>query len=324
MIGASSLPQTMAQEKYRLTYATDGAVELSPTTLLRAARRCLTNALAARRQHATLQKMPIVAVGGSGFWHSLLGLDRKGDPLTPILTWADSRGTEDARQLRTKLSERAVQERTGCMLRASFWPAKLVWLRRTQPRLFARVSRWVSPVDWVYEQLFGVCFSSASMVSATGLFNQQTQRWDEELCARCKVRAAQLPEISEMIDSPAKGAGELKHARILTALGDGAASNLGSGAVEHGVAAISIGTSAAVRIWQVRPGKTQLPFGLFRYVVDGRRHVVGGAMSNAGNLRQWCLRELRSSPGARWDARPPRGIRSRSFPFGWTNARRLA
>jgi gluconokinase len=35
------------------------------------------------------------------------------------------------------------------------------------------------------------------------------------------------------------------------------------------------------------------PFGLFCYRVDARRFLVGGAASNAGNLRAWCLRELK-------------------------------
>ncbi len=35
------------------------------------------------------------------------------------------------------------------------------------------------------------------------------------------------------------------------------------------------------------------PFGLFCYRVDARRYVVGGAVSNAGNLRAWCRRELK-------------------------------
>jgi gluconokinase len=35
------------------------------------------------------------------------------------------------------------------------------------------------------------------------------------------------------------------------------------------------------------------PFGLFRYAVDRERTVIGGAVSNAGNLRHWCVREFR-------------------------------
>ncbi|MEO7317364.1 MAG: FGGY-family carbohydrate kinase, partial [Chthoniobacteraceae bacterium] len=59
-----------------------------------------------------------------------------------------------------------------------------------------------------------------------------------------------------------------------------------------GLAAINVGTSAALRV--MRSGKTaRAPFGLFCYRVDAQRFVVGGAVSDAGNLRAWCLRELR-------------------------------
>jgi gluconokinase len=76
------------------------------------------------------------------------------------------------------------------------------------------------------------------------------------------------------------------------AIGDGAASNLGSGATEPGFAAINVGTSAALRVMR-NSGRAQAPFGLFCYRLDANRYLVGGPVSNAGNLRSWCLRELK-------------------------------
>jgi gluconokinase len=43
----------------------------------------------------------------------------------------------------------------------------------------------------------------------------------------------------------------------------------------------------------MREGRTaRAPLGLFCYRVDAQRYLVGGAVSNAGNLRAWCLSEL--------------------------------
>ncbi len=78
---------------------------------------------------------------------------------------------------------------------------------------------------------------------------------------------------------------------IFSAIGDGAAGNLGSGATRPGFVAINFGTSAAVRA--VPSTDALLPFGLFQFVIDQDRHLLGGAVSNAGNLRDWCRRELR-------------------------------
>jgi gluconokinase len=268
--------QSRASEKYRVRHSAERGAELDPRVLLRAARKCLS-------QTRCLTKRPIAAIAGSGFWHSLLGLDRDGQPLTPIFTWAEARCAEDAARLREKLDEREIQQRTGCMLRASFWPAKLLWLRRTQRPLFRRVIRWVSPAEWIFEQIFDVRACSHSMASGTGLYNFARRDWDEELLEICGLTRSQLNVLRD--DVQADGVS------VFSAIGDGAASNLGSGASSQGIVAINVGTSAAVRSIPSRDSPP--PFGLFRFVVDQKRSLLGGAVSNAGNLRAWCLRELR-------------------------------
>src|SRR5690242_1123543 len=63
------------------------------------------------------------AVGSSCFWHSLLLLDERDRPLTPVLLWQDRRAAAQAEQLATRLDPAAVHERTGAPLHPSFWPA---------------------------------------------------------------------------------------------------------------------------------------------------------------------------------------------------------
>jgi gluconokinase len=269
------LTNSFASETYRVRHSVANGAELDPAVLLRATRRCL-------RATLRLTKSPVRAISGSGFWHSLLALDRHGKPLTPIYTWGDARGAHDAAQLRTRLDERAVQQRTGCMLRASFWPAKLLWLRRTEPKLFRRVARWVSPAEWIFRELFQVEACSHSMASGTGLYNLAQRSWDDELIDLCGLTRKQLSPIADDLHFPDK--------TVYTPIGDGAAGNLGSDATAPGMIAINVGTSAAVRT--VAATDAILPFGLFRLVIDQRRTLLGGAVSNAGNLHAWCRREL--------------------------------
>ena len=118
---------TDARREYAVQYSADGGAELSPFRLRQAARNCVRETLQAHRA-SRFRKVPVIGVGGSAFWHSLLGLDGNGRPLTPIFTWADSRCARDAIQLREQFDEGKIHTQTGCMLRASFWPAKLRWL----------------------------------------------------------------------------------------------------------------------------------------------------------------------------------------------------
>jgi gluconokinase len=284
------VPGTDVRREYSITYRPDGGAELSPARLQRAVRACLRKTLEAHRS-SRLKKMPITAVSGSAFWHGLLGLDRSGHPETPILTWADSRSQREAAGLRGLFDERQIHAQTGCMLRASFWPAKLRWIRRTDRQLFRRVGRWVSPATWIFEKIFETNATSHSMASATGLYDWRSRNWHQRLCEACEVDPQKLGNID---DAEHRGTRftQLRDSAVFGPIGDGAASNLGCDATSDGRLALNIGTSAALRVTEIGAGGA-VPFGLFRYAIDERRAVIGGAVSNAGNLHRWCTEQLR-------------------------------
>ncbi|MES2570786.1 MAG: gluconokinase [Verrucomicrobiota bacterium] len=292
---ANRLAGTTAQQGYPLLTDAEGAAELDPAVLLRAVTQCMAETMAAYRLDTTLRGQSIGGVGVSCFWHSLIGCDAQGQPLTRIITWADARPREESAALRSQVDEREVHAATGCMLRASYWPAKLAWLRRTQEKLFHRVAQWMSPAEWLQLQLCGDANCALGMATGTGLFDPTRLAWSPEMLVRCQMGDQQLRPLS---DEPSFCGGalvrelpELNGVPWFPGIGDGAASNLGSGATRPGLAAINVGTSAAFRV--MREGKeARAPFGLFCYRVDARRYLVGGAVSNAGNLRGWALREL--------------------------------
>ena len=192
------LLETTAQAAYPLHTTADSGAEASPSILKSTAENCLRKTLGVYAHTASLRDAPIIAVGGGCFWHSLVGVDENNGPLTPIITWADSRCRGDAAQLREEMSEREVHERTGCMLRTSFWPAKLLWLRRTQPALFERVHLWMSPAEWLWREFAGESATCGlSMASGTGLLNAHTLEWDETMLARCAVAPEKLLPLSD-------------------------------------------------------------------------------------------------------------------------------
>lgn len=288
---ARRVKETLRQIEYSVTHSARGEATLDPATLEDGLRRCLAGTLEAAG------KRRIGAVGISCFWHSLIGVDGSGDALTPVYTWADARCRDDAAALRREISEEEYHARTGCMLRASYWPAKLRWLARTEPALWKQVARWQSPAEWLLNRFCagGGETCAHGMATGTGLYDPTLLAWDAALIKRCGLRLAQLPRISEEpLRLRAQRRSEypaLAEAAWWPAIGDGAAGNLGSGATSAGRAAINVGTSAAFRV--MREGKPKnVPIGLFCYRVDARRYVVGGAVSNAGNLRAWCQREL--------------------------------
>ena len=100
-----------AQLEHRARAAPDGTAEIDPEALF----ELVTQAL-----DAAMEKRPEVeAVAISTMWHSLLGLDGDGRPLTPLYSWADRRAAAAAAHLRAELDEDAVHQRTGCLLYTS-------------------------------------------------------------------------------------------------------------------------------------------------------------------------------------------------------------
>jgi gluconokinase len=234
------------------------------------------------------------AVAASCFGHSLLALDERGRPLTPILGWRDTRSADAADWLTRRLDGDAVHARTGCPLHTSFWPAKLAWLAETEPDAFRRARMFVSFAEYLYRQLLEVddVPVSTSLASGTGLFDLHAQRWDDELLDTLGVDVERLPRIS---DEPL---GDWHPARI-----DGACSNLGAGCVGRRRAALMVGTSGAFRtLYETEIAQPRR--GLFLYRLDADRVVEGGALSDGGNLHRWLRETLEPSDGSLGERSP--------------------
>jgi gluconokinase len=292
----------LAQVPVRWRTHPRGAMEADADTLVRAALTALDRALKAARA----AKTEIAAVALDTFWHGVMGVDARGRPLTPLYAWGDTRARGDAERLHGRVDAAAVHARTGCFVHESYPAAKLVWLGRTLGDSFPRAAAWLSIGEHLGERLFGVRRTSRSMASATGLLDVRACRWDAEMLETCGVSESRLPELS---DAPMRGLlppfarrwPELADVPWFPALGDGACATLGSGAAEPGRLALTVGTSAAVRVLR-EDAQPRVPDGLWLYRLDARRTVAGRALSNAGNTFAWLRRTLRLPRAARLEA----------------------
>jgi gluconokinase len=280
------------QRAYRPAITPDGGVEHDPATLLDATARCVDAVLAG---HGVPD---VAAVAVTTFWHGLLGFDAAGQPCTPVFMWADTRAAGDAALLGRALDEDALHARTGCHAHASYWPAKLRWLARERPQLVARVARWGSFGEHLELTLFGEAATSVSMASGTGLLDQDAAVWDAEALAAAEVEERRLFPLCDRREGRvglrpgwARRWPALRGRPWFPAVGDGAASNVGSGCVEPSRLALNAGTSVALRMATTAPGVP--PRGLWRYRLDRHLSLLGGALSEGGNVYAWCRQVLR-------------------------------
>ncbi|HYI24507.1 MAG TPA: gluconokinase [Thermomicrobiales bacterium] len=294
----TQIPGSESQHPYRQRMTDDGGSESNPKELVYLAIRCVDDVTAL----ASTAGIRIEGIGITSFWHGLLGLGPDGQPATPVYMWSDKRSGDDATAIAEEVDASEVHQRTGCRIHSSYWPAKIRWWRRTQASDHDAVSHWVSVTDHLAQRLLGNLGTSISMASGTGLLNATTLTWDKPLLDLLGLDATNLPDITDRDDGTTSLTGEfsarwpsLAGVPWFPAIGDGAAANVGAGCVSAGSIALTIGTSAAMRV--IVPGDstaqdTRLPERIWRYRLDRQRQVLGGALSNGGNVTSWLARDL--------------------------------
>lgn len=322
-----AVPEAEVQSTYVQHTTGDGGVEADAETLLALTISCLAQLLKKTGKEALSR---VAGVGVSCFWHSLVGVGADGRAVTPVYSWADTRSQRQASALHAKIDENAYHTRTGCVLHPSYWPAKLRWLQETQAETYSAVTRWMGFGEYVAQRLFGSVSCSLSMASGTGLFDQNKASWDTP---SLKLLGLTSENVNPLVDRSVSQSGLVKEfGKPLAALqslpwfpavGDGACSNVGSGALDDSRIAINVGTSGAMRV-AVEADHIDISPGLFCYRIDRQRFLVGGAFANGGNVYAWESANLqlgdRKTTSRRLAAMPPDGHGLTVLPF-WAGER---
>jgi gluconokinase len=271
---------------YPLLEPEPGQAVLDPAFVVDGTLAAIRSAAAAARG----QGAQIEALSFSGALHSLVGLDAERRPLTPLLTWGDMRATEQAERLRAEHPE--LHDRTGTPLHPMSPLPKLVWFAEREPETFAAARHWVGIKELVVARLTGEWAVDHSIASGTGLLNLQELEWDREALAIAGIDAGALSPLvptTQRLELEARAAADVGLGAglpLVIGAADGPLANLGLGAVRHGVAACSIGTSGALRLMVERPAVDPRRR-VFCYALTPGRWIVGGAINNGGVVLHW-------------------------------------
>lgn len=317
---ANPVRSAFAKIEYAFTATSDRGAEIDAGVAISHVVTAIDTVL--KRSEKLKREIGYVAACSS--WHSLVGIDVKGRPTTKLLGWADTRSGKYTEVLQKRFDEPETHDRTGARFHSSYWPAKLLWLRKDFPDVFAKTAKWLSLSDYLALRLFGEDMTSVSMASGTGIFDIRKCSWDAELMKFLKIKPSNLPPIADndsktfVLNKPfAKRWPRLANAKWFPAIGDGAADNIGAGCVTKSKAALMIGTSGAMRVAYIGEPKKNIPDGLWCYRIDRKTVIVGGALSDGGNLYAWLKKNLKIPKDAELQiAKRARGAHGLTFlPF---------
>ena len=297
---ARPLPDALTRRRVAITIGDDGTGTLDGPGYLAALVECFDELASAGH----LDGVELVVTAAQ--WHSVVPMDLGGVPLGPVLTWLDTRPVPPAGVAPPADSD-AFHRRTGAWWHRFYWSVRLPWLRE---RAGGGPMRFGGLVEYIFGVLLDEAVMSVSQASGTGMLDLRTLDWDAEASELAGVRPGELPALApvgwqgRLRADYARRWPALRAARWASPTGDGAASNVGSGCFDSRRAAVTVGTSAAVRLIQPVAVGAELPpltAGLWRYRVDHEHIVTGTAYSAGGNLYDWARRELRLPDGAALD-----------------------
>jgi gluconokinase len=265
-----------------------GYSEQDPEIIFKAFVNCITEIV------VTIGNSP-VAISLSSAMHSVIAVDKNGDALAPMITWADSRSEDIAERIRISEQGADIYKTSGTPIHAMTPLCKIIWIKENQPDLFASTYKFISIKEFIWHKLFKVFEVDYAIASATGLFDIIKLEWNT---VACNLAGITKDLLSTAVNTTykrtylSKSIAEMLSVDVSTQFvigaSDGCCANLGS-YVTPGVASLTIGTSGAVRITSKQPVYNYQSM-IFNYLLNENTFVCGGAINNGGIVLDWLLK----------------------------------
>lgn len=288
LFDTSLKPVALSRRAYPIYNPQKGWSEQQPGEIYQAVLEAIGEA-----SHLCPPGCDLAGVVFSSQMYSVLAVDQAGEPLTPSLTWSDTRSAPEAAWIRSLPEANDLYRRTGCPIDAIYPLSKIRWLRAAYPLLPA--TRFVSIKDYVIYKLTGHYLADWCTASASGLFDIHAPGWFTPALDLLGLSPTQLPELApprtilnHWTPQAADQVGTASRAPIILGAGDGPLASLGVGAWLADILAVNVGTSAAARAIIHQP-LVDAQGRLWTYLLDDRTWVMGGIVSSGGMVYEWFL-----------------------------------
>ncbi len=235
-----------------------GAREQHPRAWRDAATQAIQDALKKARASAS----EVAAIGVSAQQHGFVPLDKEGQVIRPAKLWCDTSTASECDLITNKLGGvRAVIEEIGNPILPGFTASKILWLKRKEPKNFARLATVLLPHDYLNFWLTGNKVMEFGDASGTALLDVKKRQWSRTLLHAIDPGLERvLPPLAPS-DQPAgtlqettARALELSEKVLVSAGGgDNMMGAIGTGNTVAGTVTASFGTSGTIYACSERP-----------------------------------------------------------------------
>ena len=228
-----------------------GAKEQEPETWKNATAKAMRKAL----KQAKARSGEVKAIGVSGQQHGFVPVDAKGEVIRPAKLWCDTSTTEECAEITEKLGGlKGAIKAVGNAILPGFTAPKILWLKKNEPKNYARLATVYLPHDYLNAWLSGrrVAMEYGD-ASGTALMDVRKRKWSEAAVNAIDPELmGKLPEllpcdlVCDMDPKVAKEFGLGEGVVVSMGGGDNMMGAIGTGNTAPGVITASFGTSGTI------------------------------------------------------------------------------
>lgn len=241
----------------------------------------------------------VLVISFSGHMMGCLPVNASGTPLYPHILWADTRATEEVEELARRIDTREYFETIGHRLSSSYTLAKIMWLKKHEPEIYAQTHCFLQAKDYIVYRLTGQMMTDVSDASGTAMLNIHTFEWAEPIIALAGIDIKKLPKImpsttvaGTVLPKAAAQCGLSQKTQVVIGGGDGSCASLGAGSIAQGKTYSCLGTSAWIATTSDKPLLDEkMVLTNWAHVVPGHVAVIG-TMQAAGASFSWLKNNL--------------------------------
>jgi xylulokinase len=244
------------------------------------------------RHHAAALSA-VEGIGLSGQMHGAVLLDKAGTVLRPAILWNDVRSGPECEELQAAFP--ALRQVTGNIAMPGFTAPKLLWVRKHEPAVFARLHTVMLPKAYIRYRLSGEMIEDMSDASGTLWLDVGARDWSDAALTATGLSRAAMPRLVEgnapagVLDAALAARWRMVRRPILAGgAGDNAAGAIGLSAIRPGDAFVSLGTSGVLFATtdSFRP-YPQAAVHTFCHALPDTWHQMGVTLSAAASLAWW-------------------------------------
>jgi xylulokinase len=275
--------------EYGAEYPKPGWVEQDASLLIEKTMEACRAAVA----ESEVRPSDIAAIGFSTQRSVTCPVDRRGNPVRPMISWQDARTGAEVEDMKSLIDPAEYYELSGLPMGATWLITKLLWMRKHEPEQYAQTSRFIQNQDLILKAFGAADFhTDICDMAFYGVWDIKNVEWNARLLDLFGVSAdlfgsptvpgTQVGEISAAV---AEKTGFAAATPICVGAGDQNCAVVGLGAIEPGMGTVTLGTAGLAILCTDRPVPGFGGMMVTNHAVPGRWEVEGLSNAAASSYR---------------------------------------